>query len=253
MRLSAPVAAAVLALVLSGCGGDDGPDGPPEPTPLSRRDAPPQGVAELVSYYELGDGGCPAEAGQPTVRFAYGYPREDETEIGRLFVICPLGFAKGLPVEVVVQRPDGREVARRVPRPRRGNVHMLSWDPAPGDPLGRYGVTARQGAMTAGANFYVRRSSVPRLRVDGDFVQPGDAVHVFLAGFAARETVLLHLYRARGEQGNYSYLTSVAAQTDERGEVVKELPSDRRDAPGGYLVRVRKGIEDSFHLGAPPP
>ncbi len=254
-----------LAVFVPACDGEDDKGGDakdedsnaPTPaadrTPLKRRDAPPAGVAEQVSYFSVGNGGCP-EGDQPAVRFLGGFPREGQESIGQQFVICLSGFAKGRPVRVSVRRPDGRDVDRQAAFERAYGLHTLSWTPLPGDPLGRHDVTATQGATTAQASFSVRRSPIPRVRPLDDYVPPGRPVRLVLAGFEPRQLVALHLYRARGGSSErFSYLTTINARMDRRGEALYRFPTDP-DAPRiTYLVRFSKQAQDTFSLDDPPP
>jgi len=254
--------AVALALAVPACGGDDddgdgaktGPKPSADKTPLERRDAPPAGVAEQVSYFELGDGGCP-ESDHPAVRFLGGFPREAQAPVGQItFTICVLGFSKERPVGVTVRRPDGREVSRRVPFNKGYGLHPLPWVPLPGDPLGRYDVSASQGATTAKAGFYVRRAPAPRVFVLEFYVPPGSPVPIVLAGFEPRQRVRLNLYRGRGDSSSrFSYLTSITVPTDERGEALYRFTTDPNASPARYLVRFNKLAQDAFRLQEPPP
>jgi hypothetical protein len=253
--------AVALVLAVPACGGDDGGDDgaktgttpSAEKTPLERRDAPPAGVAEQVSYFEVGDGGCP-ESDEPRVRFLGGFPREGQESIGQSFVICVLGFAKERSVEVNVLSPDGRNVERRVPFDRAYGLHPLTWNPLPGDPLGRYDVTATQETRTAKASFSMRLAPIPRVRLLDFYVPPGRPVRIVLAGFDPGQLVRLNLYRdLRVPSGRFSYLTSISVRTDERGEALHQFSTDR-DAPRDrYLVRYNKNAQDAFRLQKPPP
>jgi hypothetical protein len=252
----------VVSLALSSCGGEDGdgdgsktgPTPSADKTPLERRDAPPAGVAEQVSYFAAGNGGCP-ESDYPAVRFNYGFPRENQAPIGQIgFTICMRGFAKERSVRVKVRRPDGREVVRRVEFDRAYGLHPLSWVPLPGDPLGRHDVTADQGATTANASFYVRRAPAPRVFALESPVPPGRPVPIILAGFEAGQRVRLHLYRLnKGEDGQFSYLTSITVRTDNRGELLHPLATDEDAVRATYLVRLNEQVQDSFDLQKPPP
>jgi hypothetical protein len=265
MRRSGSLVAVAVTLAVSGCNGEDGngtgskEDGSresspgAEQTPLGRRDAPPAGVAEQVSYFEVGNGGCP-EGDRPTVRFLGGFPREGQESIGQSFVICVSGFAKDRPVTVDVLRPDGREVERRVAFNPGYGLHPLTWTPLPGDPLGRYDVTATQGDTTAKASFSMSLAPIRRVRLMDDYVPPGRPVRIVLAGFEPGEVVRLDLYRSREPPtGRFSYLSSISARTDRRGEAVHQFTTAPDDPRDKYLVRFNRLAQDTFRLDDPPP
>jgi hypothetical protein len=251
------------ALVLSSCGGGDengGPDDqrPPQAAdrlPVEPREAPPAGVAEQVSFFEIGNGGCPTEAGAPQVTFFGGYPDPTVVEIGRPhFQICLLGFSPEGPVDVSVRRPDGREVVEEVPSEGDFPVRRLPWLPLPGDPLGRYEVTASQGSASASGAFVVRRGSTPRVTAVEPYVPPGEVVRLVFAGFAPRQTVRFHVYRAAVDNSTerHSYLTSLTTQVDENGETLHEIQTEPRAPEAKYLVRVSEEVQYPFHLGEVP-
>ena len=259
------VVVAVAVLALSGCGDDDGGDGGearhrPDVTertperaeriPVQRREAPPAGVAEQVSYFEIGDGGCPTEVDAPSVQF----PADDrEVEINEPYYICVLGFAPGRPIEVTVRRPDGREIDARLTSEGQFAPGTLPWESLPRDPVGRYSVTARQGATSANSSFDVQRASAPRLREIENFVAPGKPVRLGFAGFQPREEVRFHLYRERRPgSGRFSYLTSMTARMDENGEAIHEIATDPASPPVYYLARVTDKAQASFHVEEPP-
>src|SRR5215210_1594120 len=132
MSPSRPLVLAVVMVALASCGGDgkdeDGGQrrAAVDDIPSERREAPPAGVADEVSFFEIGDGTCPTEADAPTVTFYGGFPREGEVEVGQPhFQICLLGFVPGRSVDVTVGRPDGREIRRRVPAVRETPIYRL--------------------------------------------------------------------------------------------------------------------------------
>lgn len=263
MTRSRSLLALAVMVALSGCGGDNGSGGGAKgkdpngratsgaPTPLERRDAPPAGVAEQVSYFAAGNGGCP-EGDGPTVRFLGGYPREGQEWIGQNFVICVSGFERKRAVTVNVRRPDGRNLKRRITFDRRYGLHQLPWLPLPGDPLGRHDVTARQGTTTAKASFSVRRAPFPWVRSLDAFVPPGRPVRIVLAGFPSGQSVRLHLYR-KSASGRFSYLTSITSRVDRRGEALYQLSTAPATPRDDYLVRWNKDAQDTFTVGDPPP
>jgi hypothetical protein len=247
----------VLVLALSGCGDDDGRGGGAEPDgrkqaeriPLERREAPPAGVAEQVSYSALGNGGCPSKADAPEIRLL-----SRVVEINHSPYVCLLGFAPERPVELTLRRPDGRSVVERVEPQGDLPVRTVVLLAAPQEPVGRYGVTARQGSTRATSSFEVRRASQPRLRAIENHFPPGQPVRLGFAGFRPTREVRFHLYRQRrSANGRFTYLASMTARMDENGEAIHEIPTDPGSPPIHYLARVTKDVEAAFWVDEPPP
>ena len=257
-------AAVVVAITvaLSGCGDDGSTSDEPPPdrgserqeqeSLLQRRDAPPTGVADQVSFFGIGNGGCSDEPETPTVHF-FSYqlgevPGPATVDMGDSFAFCLAGFDPAGDVEVVVQRPDGNELNRTVAPPPNSDfpVRTLSWDPVPGDPLGAYMVTARQGAATASGKFTVQLASQRGLRVIRgglSSLEPGDTVRIALTGFEANESVPIHIYGPRGESAQHVYLTTVAPRVDGDGQLLYELVTRPNDPEGFYYLRLTEGAE----------
>ena len=197
-----------LAVFVPACDGEDDKGGDakdedsnaPTPaadrTPLKRRDAPPAGVAEQVSYFSVGNGGCP-EGDQPAVRFLGGFPREGQESIGQQFVICLSGFAKGRPVRVSVRRPDGRR------RGLAGRNRAGLWASyAVMDPTARRSAWPPRRHGNAGSHdgpgrFSVRRSAILACAHWRTTFRPEDRC-ARPRRVRIEELVALHLYRARG-------------------------------------------------------
>jgi hypothetical protein len=250
------VVACVLLLALSGCGDDDEGGGGgktdgrerAERLPLEPREAPPAGVAEQVSYFEIGNGGCPSRADAPEVRLLTRV-----VEMNHSYYVCLLGFAPDRPVELTLRRPDGRRVVERVEPQGDFPVRTVSLLAAPQDPVGRYGVIARQGSARATSSFEVRRASQPRLREIEDYFPPGEPVRLGFAGFRPGQEVRFYLYRAhRSATGRFTYLASITARMDENGEAIPEIPTDPASPPVHYLARVTKNVEAAFWVDEPP-
>jgi hypothetical protein len=248
------VALGIVVLTLSTCGKDKGTGGTRmTPTiPAAPREAPPPGVAEQVSYFEIGDGGCPG-AVAPSVRFLGGFPIEGETEIAYPALrICPVGFSAQRPIDVIVRRPDAREIRRTVPA-GRNQVRWVSWLPLPGDPLGRYTVAAGQGPKESASSFTVHAASRPRLvAVEGAAhrpVAPGGSVHIAFAGFRRRAAVTLNVYRKVNRNSTrYVYVTSLTARMDQDGQRVRTVRVDRRSPAAKYLARVSEQVQYPFDV-----
>jgi predicted small lipoprotein YifL len=282
VSLRAVSAMAAVAIALAGCGTENPQDKPPvdkpappapppERTPFGRRDAPPVGIAEQLSYFATGDTTCPLApdySGKPAIWFA----DDNHVEVGeRFFDLCLLRFDPDRPIVMLVRRPDGREVLQRVPPepyeptrhpiPHDTPVRYWSWDTFPGDPLGRYTVIASQGTTEAKASFQLHRASTPKLRVIpsdssvasgkpggitlAEFsrpyssVAPGKPVRIALAGFRPRERVRVHMYEDEGTNSSGpSYLTSITVQVDDEGEAIHEIASDVGDPPGEYVLDI---------------
>jgi hypothetical protein len=254
------VVACVLLLALSGCGDDDEGGGGgktdgrerAERLPLEPREAPPAGVAEQVSYFEIGNGGCPSRANRPKIQLVGTYDGR-EVHINQPYYVCLLGFSREGPVEFTLRRPDGRRVVRPVERQGDSPLRTVSLVSLPGDPVGRYVLVARQGSARATTWFEMRRASKPRLRELEKYVPPGQPVRLGFAGFRPREEVRFYLYRERRlGSGRYSYLASMTARMDENGEAIHDIPTDPAAPPMHYLARVKRYVEAAFWVGEPP-
>ena len=251
------VLASVLVLALSGCGDDDGggeggrPAGRerPERIPLERREAPPAGVAEQVSYFELGNGGCPSKADAPEIRLL-----SRVVEVNEFYYVCLLGFPPKRTVALALRRPDGRSVVERIEPQGDFPVRTVVRFVAPQNPVGRYRVTASQSSTRATNSFEVRRASQPRLREMEDYFSPGQPVRLGFAGFRPRQKVRFHLYRQPPSASDrFTYLASMTARMDENGEAIHEIPTDPASPPVHYLARVTKNVQTAFWVDEPPP
>jgi hypothetical protein len=246
---------AVVALLaasgtaLASCGGDDDTQ-PTEPTPepqqqasedvLQRRDAPPAGVADQVSFFGIGDGSCSEMPAGPTVNFFSAetgeVPSPATVEMGNAFRFCLAGFDPAAAIDVSVQFPDGSTQTRSVGPAQGSAPRFLDWDPVPGDPLGSYEVTASQASATATGEFTVELASEPGIRVPEGVVAPGDRVQIALTGFQPDETVPLHVYGPQPSGTAHGYLTTLESRVDHDGQLLYELGTSADDPEGLYYV-----------------
>jgi hypothetical protein len=246
---------AVVALLaasgtaLASCGGDDEPQ-PAEPTPeprqqakegvLERRDAPPAGVADQVSFFGIGDGSCSEMAAEPTLNFFSAetgeVPSPATVEMGDGFRFCLAGFDPAAAIDVSVQLPDSRTQTRAVEPAEGSGPRFLEWDPVPGDPLGSYEVTASQASATAMGEFTVELASEPGIRVVGQAVARGDRVQIAVTGFQPDETVPLHVYGPQPSGTAHAYLTTLEPRVDHEGQLLYELATSADDPEGLYYM-----------------
>ena len=204
---------------------------------LKRRDAPPEGVKAQFEFFQEGDGACfGLDESKPAAVVDFPKP-----EIAMTFVVCFPGFAANQPVEADVRLPDGK--VRRITATSFNSpdgLPFVSWTSVPGDPLGKYEVAATQGARKGTGTFTVSAASTPRMvAIEPSRGAPGTTFRFGLAGFVARSTVDLHLYRSEGN-GTHSYLTTVPAVMDGQGQTILSIPTASDDPKGSYCI-LRRG------------
>ena len=103
----------------------------------------------------------------------------------------------------------------------------------PGHPVGRYAITARQGSLSAEAEFALVRATAPRLWIKKPPAPlPGAEVHLYLGGLPSGQPAILHLYGGDG----MPYRTSFAIPVDGRGEAHAFLTIGRGDPSGCYGI-----------------
>ena len=204
---------------------------------LGRHDAPPEGVKAQFEFFQEGDGSCfGLDESKPAAVVDFPNP-----QIAMTFVICFPGFAPNQPVEADVQLPDGtvRTVSVTTFNSPEG-VPALSWTSVPGDPLGVYKVSARQGSISGTGSFTVGAAATPRtVGIPPLAGPPGTTFRFGLAGFVPNSVVDLYLYRS-GENGVHTYLTTVPVTMDGDGQAILSLPTAAGDPEGAYCF-VRRG------------
>lgn len=204
---------------------------PPVPVPsegvFDRTSPLPDGVPRQVGFFFGGDMDCPGQATKPRISLATGAVIPTE------FLLCFYGFRAGR-VTVTIRPPAGKAHTTRL-RVSKGEDGGVSYryPLRPGAAAGRYRITARQGSREAAVTYLVTYPTSPRLWLDrqGGCRAPGQDVHIYLAGFPARRTVMLNLYR-----GPY-YQTSFPAETDAYGSGLVILRADHvPDAGPGWTM-----------------
>lgn len=202
-------------------------------SPLKRRDAPPQGVQRQFSVFVGGDPPCPGheETSAPKA-MADAYPRP---EVGSFFYLCFNGLKYGQPTQVEVALPNG------IIRKSDERYAFKEWYVMPGDPLGMYRVTARQGDKIASGSFLVGPASTPRiLLVRPELGPPGSTFSFLLAGFPPRALVPVDVCVATERKDACSYLTTLHLQMDDQGSLIYRLATDANDPPGSYCLVPRQ-------------
>jgi hypothetical protein len=111
-------------------------------------------------------------------------------------------------------------------------AYLYTFPRLPGDPLGAYRVSARQGEVEATATFTLTRPGQPRLWLQEVLRerQRGEDVHYYFSGFPPRKAISFHLYGGT----DMTYRTSVPARADANGEGHLVLHTERDDPVGCY-------------------
>jgi hypothetical protein len=268
---------AIGCLVLSACADEAGSKrgAPPTPGPtstatdetgegidespgagslLTRRDAPPAGVARQFEYFEVGNGVCyqTPDATGPAILTERDGVATDVAEIADYFYACLHGFDRG---NVTLQLLFGESVVatERVETFGTDGPGVWPWRPLPGRPLGQYDISATQGSVQASASFTLTRPSSPTVLVlpDPECLSPGSSLQAYVGGFQPGSQIALHLYKER-TAGQFDYLTSLDLEVNEFGEATVPLPTEGGDNAGRYFLRYQVGakswVGDAFCL-----
>ncbi|MGI9021797.1 MAG: hypothetical protein ACR2HV_00920 [Acidimicrobiales bacterium] len=262
--LSRIVVGCVLTATIAGCGGGTDSAQPTvnEPTTsgrtadtadtgsggaLKRKDVPAAGVAEQLSFEQTGDPPCSGPEPDGPVVTIFSDTAEPTVVMGRYFDICFPGFVPDQAVVAECTFPDGTTQERRVDDfslvgPDGAGIAYIFWYTAPGQPLGRYEISATQGRLRATGAFVVERATRERLQVippeqptSDDQLPPvqarrGTSIPVALAGFAPRSSASLNLYH------DGDYVTTVTAGVDDTGQTLYQLATEPDDPSGTYCV-----------------
>lgn len=202
-------------------------------SPLKRREAPPQGALGQFSVFVGGDPPClgHVETARPEVT-ADIYPRP---EVGTFFYLCFNGLKYSDPTHVDVTLPNGTL------RSSSERYAFKGWYVMPGDPLGTYRVTARQGNKIASGSFSVTPASTPRiLLLRPDMGAPGSTFSFILAGFSPRALVPVDVCVASEKKDRCSYLTTLQLRMDDQGTLLYRLKTEATDPPGTYCLVPRQ-------------
>jgi hypothetical protein len=124
-------------------------------------------------------------------------------EITEVLTVHVEGFDRQRPISVEIIRPDARREAWDIPPAYAGPL----WFSAPGEPLGRYTLTARQAGNVRSGTFLVRAPREPSIALgptwtipDNGWLDlvPGEQLAIYLAGFQPNAAVSMHVYRPTG-------------------------------------------------------
>lgn len=209
---------------------------------FSRHGSPPDNVSAQTEIFIGGDG-LWCENGQSNAlrieveAHSFAVP----TDVGLVF--CNFDPTRLLTVTV---EPPGRATSTVVLPPTLFSLFSYLYRRLPGDPIGRYKVTARQGPATASTAFTIRRATKPVMLLSTQEMsrsRPSD-VRLYLGGFPSSTRTTLHLYVADPGLGlTYTYRTSFTAEVGRHGEAVILFRIKARTATGCYL----------FDRGTPSP
>jgi hypothetical protein len=210
---------------------------------VRRRDAPPKGVAEQLSYFSGGDGPCgdidsytyreSDPYREPTIKVS-GF--HNPPEIGEAFDFCFPAFNPSRALTVQVEFPTGRVVRKIVPP----DWTAMRWEPRPRDPIGTYRVSVTQDGATASTLFKLVESTGPVMRIiqpeqqDYNPPEPGDTVELALVGYPPNRPALVHLYKPQ-QDDRYDYLSSIEVAIGPNGRGYVIITTTRDAKPGCYL------------------
>jgi len=152
------------------------------------------------------------------------------------------GFQSGVPVSLRVVRPDGEvlDYSVTIGLDGRGN-----WDLAihSGNPVGKYRVTAAQGALVASGVIVVQRPGTPRVFVEPRDAPRGSTLTVSLAGFPPNQRVPIFLYRfaSWSPVRTFRFLNAEVppVTVDRYGEAIFHLTTALDDPEGWYLIHTQ--------------
>lgn len=205
------------------------------PPPLQRDDVPPEGVAAQLGYF------IPFLLCQPFINTA-GPVEEIRVEALEARFVCLDGFAPESVIEVRILRSDGGVVKtdRVEPLPEGSSGYILQVPP--GEPLGMYTFTARQGEVEAAGRFELIPSTVERLLVQPEQVAAGETLQVGAAGVASGTRLFLYRLDPAGGTLPYVFKTELGAvTTDSNGSGIFNLRTAPDDPAGDYLVATASG------------
>jgi hypothetical protein len=233
---------------------------PRSPSLLQRPMARPDGVAAVMDVgFGAGDEDhCRAASSQvqkPTIYLGFGSPSSvAAVQIAEPLPICLLRFNAGAPIQVTIRSPAGRLERITAPTPTcdaAACTSLTAWAALPGDPLGRYDMTASQGDISLQGRITVRAADGPRLMVIGSAgdelatrvtVRPGTTIGIALAGLRPRRSMdLLFFYTPSFRWGgelvaHMQFRASTTVPIDPGGGTIFWLRTSPTDPLGCYLV-----------------
>jgi hypothetical protein len=189
------------------------------------------------------------EARKPTIGIGSGDdPSVTTLRIATPLPICLVRFNPGAPIQVTIRSPAGRLKQMTAPAPSCGAAGCTSqtaWAALPGDPLGRYDMTAVQGNLSAKARITVKAADGPRLMVIGSMgddlttritVRPGTTIGIALAGLRPRRSIGLLFY--------YTPSFKFGGEISAKGLQFQASTTVSIDASGGAIFRLRTSPTD---------
>jgi hypothetical protein len=238
--------------------------------------ARPKGVAALMdldSGAGPGDEDCYAygEKQKPTIAIGDPDPSVTELRIGTPLTICLLGFRPNAAIGVTVKSPTGSADNLTAPAPDcpARCYSWTGWAALPGDPLGRYDVTAVQGNLSARGKITVLPANEPSLMVldhpgglERLTVHPGATIGILLTGFGPYQDIGLLFYYtpsfqvSGGEIGvkGLRFRGSTTVTTNGSGTTTFWLKTSPTDLRGCYAVNTWPPLVAlQQHLNPPYP
>jgi hypothetical protein len=223
---------------------------------LKRHDAPPQGVAEQVTFFFGGDPPDPlcASVSRATTRpSVVTNLKARSAEVLSEFDVCLVNFISSEPATIEIERPGGTVERRTIRLSRDEEATQLGFrfEALPDDPLGNYRIEATQGSIKAATTFRLAAGSEPDLGfyskrnrdADAWELRKGEAVLLGLTGFPLDQPTSLHFYRVTDGSDPYNtkavYVTTLRLQTNSDGQALSAL-STARDDPEGCFAVVQK-------------
>jgi hypothetical protein len=189
-------------------------------------------------------------------------------EVAQPLTICLLGFSASAPIQVTVRHTGGRLERITAPTPTCKATDCTSeayWAALPGHALGRYGVTAVQGKLTATGRITVKAAELPGLMVIGTTgetirytARPGTTIGIALAGLGSRRSIDLMFYYTPSFKLCAEICTTMqfrAATTvalDASGGATFRLRTSPADPLGCYGVNTMPPLE-ALWAGSGPP
>jgi hypothetical protein len=195
------------------------------------------------------------EARKPTIAIGFdGDPSVTTIQVAEPLLICLKGFNRGAPIQVTIRSPAGRlqQLTAVIPSCAVPPCTPLTgWAALPGDPLGRYELTAVQGNLSAAGRATVEPADSPRLMVIGSTgddlmrrvtVRRGTTVGIALAGLRPRRSIDLLFYHTPSFEWCAEACTTMDFQAtttvplDAGGGAIFRLRTSLTDPPGCYVV-----------------
>jgi hypothetical protein len=226
---------------------DDGP------TPLSRRDAPPLGVARQLSHFGIGDGTCLVDPGEPAITY-WSFPiavyerREDapppnQTEAGEDWVFCVHHVPPYDPIALEVEGPEGYRITGELPPASDPDIPR-SWSIPIGRelPRGSYTVTAQVDGEELRNTFDVvapLRRGVRLAGLDEAELRAGEPIELIVIGFSPGDPIDVDVYRDIHGTQDFEYVTTLPTRIDADGIGSLTIPTSADDPRTGHVLYPR--------------